>query len=79
MATWVRNFTATVAGDAMDAEKGMAKLLEFLLKDIEGGATLPGGWDDGLSEVELAHPTVASIIEKNAVARWSFPASGVTT
>jgi hypothetical protein len=34
---WVETYTAKVSGDAMDPEKGVAKLLEFLLKDVGGG------------------------------------------
>ncbi|WP_037500702.1 phage/plasmid primase, P4 family [Sphingomonas jaspsi] len=69
---WVENFTAGVAGDDMDPQKGIAKLLEFLLKDIEGGRTLPEGWDAGLTEEQLAHPTIAAIAEKNKAERWTF-------
>jgi hypothetical protein len=53
MQHWVENFTARVAGDDMDPQKGIAKLLEFLLRDIEGGRTLPEGWDAGLTDEQL--------------------------
>lgn len=69
---WVENFTARVAGDSMDPQKGLSKLLEFLLRDIEGGRTLPEGWDAGLTEEQLAHPTIAAIAEKNQAERWTF-------
>ena len=69
---WVENFTASVAGDDMDPQKGVAKLLEFILKDIEGGRTLPEGWDAGLSKENLEHPTVAAIAEKNEQERWTL-------
>lgn len=69
---WVENFTASVAGDDMDPDKGISKLLEFLLRDIEGGRTLPEGWDAGLTEEHLAHPTIAAIAEKNKAERWDF-------
>jgi putative DNA primase/helicase len=72
MVHWIQNFTARVAGDDMDPQKGVAKLLEFLLRDIEGGRTLPEGWDTGLSEEQLAHPTIAAIAEKNKAERWDF-------
>lgn len=69
---WVENFTARVAGDSMDPQKGMQKLLEFLLRDIEGGRTLPEGWDAGLTEEHMAHPTIAAIAEKNQAERWTY-------
>lgn len=72
METWVRDFTTGVAGDDMDPAKGVAKLLEFLLRDVENGRTLPEGWDVGLSETQLAHSSIAALSEKNAVQRWSF-------
>jgi putative DNA primase/helicase len=62
----------------MDPQKGIAKLLEFLLRDIEGGRTLPEGWDAGLTEEQLEHPTIAAIAEKNKAERWDFvPCPGV--
>jgi putative DNA primase/helicase len=72
MQHWVQNFTARVAGDDMDPQKGIAKLLEFLLRDIEGGRTLPEGWDAGLTEEQLGHPTIAAIAEKNQAERWDL-------
>jgi len=72
MHTWVVDFTASAAGDDMDPQKGLAKLLEFLLRDIEGGRTLPEGWDAGLTEEHFAHPTIAAIRDKNQAERWTF-------
>jgi P4 family phage/plasmid primase-like protien len=72
MRHWVENFTATSSGDDMDPEKGVAKLVEFLLRDVEGGSTLPNGWDDGLTDDQRAHPAIAAMIEKNLVQRWSI-------
>lgn len=71
MSTWVTDFTAGAAGDDMDPDKGVAKLLEFLLKDIENGGTFPSGWDDGLTTEQLEHPTIAAMVEKNQVQRWT--------
>jgi P4 family phage/plasmid primase-like protien len=72
MEHWVQTFTARAAGDDMDPQKGIAKLLEFLLRDIEGGRTLPEGWDGGLTEELRAHPTIAAIADKNKAERWDF-------
>jgi hypothetical protein len=72
MVHWVENFTARVAGDDMDPQKGVAKLLEFLLRDIEGGRTLPEGWDAGSPKSSSKHPTIAAIAEKNKAERWDF-------
>lgn len=71
MSHWVENFTAHTSGDDMDPDKGVAKLVEFLLRDVEGGATLPNGWDDALTEEQMAHPAIAAMIEKNQVQRWT--------
>lgn len=72
MATWVSDFTAGASGDDMDPEKGVAKLLEFLLNDVENGATLPSNWDDGLTAEQLAHPAIAGMAEKNETQRWGI-------
>lgn len=72
METWVRDFTAGAAGDDMDPQKGVAKLLEFLLRDIENGRTLPEGWDKGLSAEQLEHPSISALGEKNEVQRWNY-------
>lgn len=69
---WVSTFTAKVAGDAMDPEKGVAKLLEFLLKDVEKGRTMPEGWDAGIPDEWKQNPSIAKLIEMNTAARWSI-------
>jgi P4 family phage/plasmid primase-like protien len=68
---WVEAFTAKVSGDAMDPQKGVAKLLEFLIKDLEKGRTMPEGWDAGLPQEWLDHPTIQSMQEMNATQRWT--------
>jgi P4 family phage/plasmid primase-like protien len=72
MAHWVENFTAHTSGDDMDPNKGVAKLVEFLLRDVEGGATLPTGWDDGLTDDQRGHGPIAAMIEKNQIQRWDY-------
>lgn len=72
MYDWVVNFTASASGDDMDPDKGVAKLLEFLLKDVEGGRTLPKGWDIDLTEEQKAHPTIAELIRKNTIQTWTL-------
>lgn len=72
MTTWVLDFTASAAGDDMDPGKGVAKLLEFLLKDVEGGRTLPDGWDVGLSDEQREWVAIKALIEKNQVQRWTL-------
>lgn len=69
---WVEAYTARVSGDAMDPSKGVAKLLEFLVKDLEKGRTLPSGWDAGLSDELREHPTIAKMIELNTTQRWDL-------
>jgi len=72
MIHWVENFTAGASGDDMDPDKGVAKLIEFLLKDVEKGKTLPEGWDTGLTEQQREHPAIAEMIKKNAIQRWTY-------
>lgn len=69
---WVEAFTAKVSGDAMDPNKGVAKLLEFLIKDLEKGRTMPEGWDAGLPQEWLDHPMILKLRELNAGQRWSL-------
>lgn len=71
MYTWVLDKTASAAGDDMDPEKGVAKLLEFLLKDVESGKTMPNGWDTGLTADQLKHPTIIAIGGSNESQRWT--------
>lgn len=71
MHTWVEDFVVRVQGDEMDPRKGIAKLLEFLIKDVEQGNTLPEGWDEGLREEWQAHPSIEALQLKNQCARWT--------
>jgi P4 family phage/plasmid primase-like protien len=72
MASWVETYTANKSGDDMDPSKGVGKLIEFLLKDVEAGKTLPNDWDVGLTEADLAHPGIAAMIEKNNKQKWDI-------
>ena len=69
---WVSNYTARVSGDAMDPEKGVSKLLEFLMKDLEKGKVLPEGWDEGLTDELKAHPIIAALIQIQSTQRWDL-------
>jgi len=71
MHTWVEQFTAKVSGDAMDPEKGVSKLLEFLVKDLEKGRTLPEGWDADLTDELRAHPIIVKISELSSGRSWT--------
>lgn len=72
MQNWVIQYTAKTGGDDMDAGKGIGKLLEFLIKDLDKGKTLPEGWDNGLTEDWLEHESIIAIRKKNQVARWTL-------
>lgn len=73
MTHWVRQFTATVgSGDDMDPGKGIAKLFEFLIKDLDKGKSMPEGWDAELTEFWLANESVKMLMEKNEVSRWTI-------
>jgi putative DNA primase/helicase len=71
MHTWVRDFTAQVSGDSLDPEKGTAKLLEFLMKDLEKGRTMPEGWDANMPPEWKDDPRIAKLFELNESQRWS--------
>jgi P4 family phage/plasmid primase-like protien len=48
---WADSQVEKVAGDALDIEKGVERLIQFIHKDIvEKKWILPTGWDDGLSD-----------------------------
>lgn len=72
MQNWVSQYTAKVGGDDMDPSKGIGKLLEFLIKDLDKGKTLPEGWENGLTDAWNEHESIKDIREKNKVARWSI-------
>lgn len=52
MEAWLDSFVEQVIGDPITPEKGRAKIIEFLIRDVTGerGQALPPGWDDGLTE-----------------------------
>jgi P4 family phage/plasmid primase-like protien len=68
---WVETYTAKVSGDAIDPDKGVSKLLEFLMKDLKKGRTMPDGWDAGLSDKLRQHPEIVSLAELNYSQRWT--------
>ena len=73
MIHWVRQYTATVnSGDNMDPGKGLAKLFEFLIKDLEKGKSLPEGWDANLEDQWKENESVKLIMSKNQVSRWTL-------
>jgi P4 family phage/plasmid primase-like protien len=55
----------------MDPDKGVAKVLEFLAKDLEKGRTMRDGWDEGLSQDFRNHPVIARLAELNQSQRWT--------
>lgn len=52
MTTWVDNFVEKVSGDDLSPDKAVAKLIEFLVKDVTGGRALPKEWDEGLTDAD---------------------------
>ncbi len=51
MRGWHEAFVQKVAGDAIDIEKGIQRLVEFVIHDVkERKRSLPKGWDEGLTE-----------------------------
>lgn len=71
MEHWVTQYTAQVGGDNMNPAEGIGMLLQFLIKDLEKGKTLPEGWDNGLTDYWLEHDSIKAIRERNQVARWT--------
>jgi putative DNA primase/helicase len=49
MDNWCATKVADVEGDSIDPRKGMAKIIEFLKKDVGKGRMLPTGWDAELT------------------------------
>lgn len=72
MYAWVEGYTRKVSGDSMDPNKGVAKLLEFLLKDLEKGRTMPEGWDGGMPDEWREHATIRRMVDLNTAQRWSL-------
>jgi P4 family phage/plasmid primase-like protien len=70
--TWVTDFTAKRAGDSIDPAKGVEKLLEFIVKDVEKGRTLPDGWDDALPAEWEEHPAIVALRSSNEARRWDL-------
>src|SRR3546814_18557189 len=56
----------------MDPQKGVAKLLEFLLKDLEKGRTMPEGWDADMPAEFANDPRVVELTELNGAQRWTL-------
>lgn len=55
MRAWKNHFVEQVAGDDVDGEKGVQNLIKFLKRDVlERNKILPTGWDDGLTEEDIA-------------------------
>lgn len=51
MRGWHDGFVEKVAGDAIDIDKGIQRLVEFVIHDVkERKRSLPKGWDEGLSD-----------------------------
>lgn len=50
MVSWCENMVAKNGADNISPEKGVAKLVEFIQKDLGRGKLLPPGWDDDLSD-----------------------------
>jgi P4 family phage/plasmid primase-like protien len=72
MHTWVADFTANVSGDSIDPGKGVEKLLEFIMKDVEKGRTLPNGWNEGLPAEWEQHPTIVALGNASSARRWDL-------
>lgn len=51
MRGWYEGFTEKVAGDQIDIDKGIQRMVEFVIRDVkERKKPLPRGWDEGLTE-----------------------------
>lgn len=53
--SWAEMHVEQIAGDPLDVDKGVAKIVEYLRRDvIDNGKMLPQGWDEGLTDQEKA-------------------------
>lgn len=51
MRGWYEGFVEQVAGDQIDIDKGIQRLVEFIIRDVkERNKPLPKGWDEGLTD-----------------------------
>lgn len=51
MRGWHEGFVEKIAGDPIDIEKGIQRLVEFIIHDVKDrGRALPKGWDEGLQD-----------------------------
>lgn len=51
MRGWYEGFTQKITGDPIDINKGIQRLVEFVIRDVkERNKPLPKGWDEGLSD-----------------------------
>lgn len=51
MRGWYEGFTEKVAGDKIDIDKGIQRMVEFVIRDVkERQKPLPKGWDEGLTD-----------------------------
>lgn len=71
MRAWVATQTERVAGDDVDAEKGVRNLVKFMMNDVLGQKkrVLPKGWDNGLTEEEKKQLGIE--VDENCVS-WDF-------
>lgn len=49
MTAWCNNLVQQVAGDNIDINKGLSKVIEFVKSDVARGKVLPVGWDAELT------------------------------
>jgi putative DNA primase/helicase len=55
MEAWIATYTEKVVGDTLTPEKGRAKVMEFVRRDIaDHQRALPSGWDAGMTVEERA-------------------------
>lgn len=54
MLGWYESRVEKVAGDDIDINKGLRRIAEYVRSDVEKGHQLPVGWDEDMSQEQLA-------------------------
>lgn len=71
MRTWCATQVEKVAGDEIDADKGVRNLVKFMMADVYGPKkrVLPKGWDDDLTDEEKKSLNID--VDENCLS-WDF-------
>lgn len=70
MRGWYEARVEDVAGDPVDIEKGIQRMIEFIIQDVTvRGKTIPTGWDEGLSDEDKVN---MGLVFTDDQTEWDF-------